>query len=121
MPEPRNFGEFFDALLEAIRKAGNIEAESFIEDWTDLFSDDEWQKKRDMLLNEEMVLVFADDMARMIWARIVGICTEALYNSSLKSGHDFLRQMQEVSKVLGLAIRSPDRALSPTEWVSVVK
>ena len=117
MPEPRNFGEFFDALLGVVKESGNVEAESFVKRWGDSRTT-EW---RGILLDEDGVSLFADDMVWKIWVQLVGTRIETLYRISTERGHDLLRQIQEVSNGLGLVMYPLDRPLSPTEFVSTAR
>lgn len=118
MSEARTFGEFFDTLLGVVKTSGDVEAEFSMESWADSFSDEAWQSKRGMILNQESVSTFADDMAGDVSAILVGTCTNELYQRRLENGHNFLKQIQQVSGSLGVSTHKLDRALSPSEWVS---
>ena len=110
----RKFGEFFDKMMKWSLNDTN-EAEYHMEEWSELVSPEKWQEVREMLLTADLVLSFADDMAVMFQRRIANIETNSLYYSVIKEGHDFLRQIQEEAKQLGIEVASLDRPLTPTE------
>lgn len=115
MPESQHtFGDFFDEMYKLASEHSNIDAQFFMEDWVQLVSPERWQEVRKMPLTVELILPFADDMAKMFWDRISTIDGEELYEMTKKDGHAFLRAICSKAKELGFELdeKEVDRPLT---------
>ncbi len=117
MPEDeKTFGDFFNKVEELLRDK-TIDANFFVEEWVKTVSKENSERIKAMPLTIDLVVAFAEDMAAMYAGRIINICTDALYNRTVRDGHSFLYSVHRIAKELGLEIdiKHIDTPLTPTE------
>lgn len=119
----RTFGEFFDAIFLWTTETSNIEVKMFLEEWTRLVSPERWQECRNREFKEGYFFPFAEDMATCFQKRLQGICTDALYHSTMTAGHEFLKEIAKKGKEFGLDIKDEEVnvPLSPSDAIGMVQ
>ena len=75
MDKLKTYGEF----IAAVEETQCIYAQTFLEEWKALATEEKWQKIRPMPLTKELVLAFAEDMANYFRETISSTCGEELY------------------------------------------
>ncbi len=96
------FGEFYDVIVVA--NAGAVESEMYMEEWESLVDQQRWDEVLAMELTEGLIKCFAEDMHTYIRERMVGICTDELYESVFVAGREFLKIITQVSKEFGVDV-----------------
>ena len=101
MDKLKTYGEF----IAAVEETQCIYAQTFLEEWKALATEEKWQKIRPMPLTKELVLAFAEDMANYFRETISSTCGEELYAEEKESGHAFLREICTKAVALGIDVK----------------
>lgn len=99
MSENKTFGEFFDTIYEP-HTTGAI----WMDEWTALVSPEAWTAIKASEIKESLVTNFAEDMVYLFQSRMAGICTEGLYETIHKDGHEFLTRVSTVATFFGFDV-----------------
>jgi len=113
MDKSRTYGEFITSMKETKITSARI----FIEEWEALATEEQWEQLRPMPLTKQMVLSFAENMARRFWRMIADGCTDDYIHLLTEEGHAFLREIHARAVEFGIAVevREIDRPLRPSE------
>lgn len=94
------YGEFIDL----VKKTKGGEASAFMDEWAALATEEQWEEFRPLPLDKGMVLNLAQDMNGYFHERLNGIYTDALYVSTVRRGHEFLKEIHSAAVKLGIDV-----------------
>ncbi len=103
-------------FIDLLNKTEIIKGQIWLEEWQDE-PENKYQEIKDSQLTREFVLEFAETIRDQIYSRLSSVCTDALYESMLNRGHDFLREICEKANEckIEVSLNEIDSCLTPTE------
>lgn len=104
-------------FIDLLNTTDIIKVRIWLEEWQINLADDEREEIKVLSLTREFIIEFAKDIASQIWLRLSSICTDALYNSTKKAGHDFLKEIYQKAVEQNIEVRLDeiDSFLTPSE------
>ena len=96
------YGEFVDAVERVAHRWA--EAETFVEDWKALATEEQWNQCRGAELNRELVFRLAHSMAYEYRETVDGTHNDELRHQRIIDGHTFLREIHQIAINLGIEV-----------------
>lgn len=111
---PQTFGDFYNAIAQTKILEGGVWMDEFKRSIRFPSLEEVWR----MPLTSDVVVCFAQAIITIIQVRMASICTDALYTSTAKAGHDFLAEISDMATRFGFdmdwIINTP---ITPTEAI----
>ncbi|MDP1815181.1 MAG: hypothetical protein Q8K92_12095 [Leadbetterella sp.] len=109
----KTLGDF----VELLRQSQNLFVESWLSRLQYEVGEKEWQESMAFDLNASTIIALADAVATLLFNRLAGICTEELYERTLREGHDLLKEIHQRATEQGIdvSLQQIDRPLTYTE------
>ena len=104
-------GEFLDGVLEM----DFGESRFYVKDLIASVTQEKLKVYRERPLARQDVLLFAREMSGLIYERLSGICTDALYTRTYNDGHAFIRAINDFATKLGIEMKVTDSPITPTD------
>ncbi len=103
-------------FIDLLNTTDIIKGQVWLGEWQDE-PENKYQEVKNSQLTRAFVLEFAETIKDQIYSRLSSVCTDALYKSILKRGHDFFREICEKANKCGIKVSLDeiDTCLTPTE------
>jgi len=109
-----------EEFVDSLSQTKNIEGQCWLNEFKERVDKKQWQDLKDRTLDKTLVKSFARIMAGIIMERLDSICTESLYFSTIKTGHEFLQEIHQKTLDGGIDVEKDeiDTHLTMTEMMA---
>lgn len=107
----KTIGEFFYHIYDT----KILEAKILMDEWRESVPADEWNECECLPLNREHILNVREQISALFAGRLMGICTEPLYDRIRKAHVAFIMELDEKARLQGFLITEKRACVTPTE------
>ena len=106
-----NIGEFFNLIYNT----EVMEAQLLMDEWRENVPAEQWKEGEDLPITREGILHIRNTISALFAERLMGICTEPLYDRIQKAHVAFILEFDEKARQQGFLITEKRACITATE------